>query len=891
MSLYRILLVVLSLLVAAFSQAASIAQRSPLAQGMWWDPARSGHGFEILNAGDQIGVAWFTYDENGRPIWYTAQGNLTSLGAQAWPLLQHRWNAEPAEVGSLRLDVHHPESADVIWELRGRKGTWKIQPFIVSGIVNEIDHSGVWFDPGNSGWGLTLTEQGDIQGGVLFTYDVSGEPVWAAGMEHGADGVEYFSFNGACPSCAYRAATSHSVGRLSFNFLNESEMMVRNLLSLPMAAGVKVDNARLVQLSRPASARAADRQLAHFDSESALKAYLDAGMMNIPAPSGITFSPGPAGTGFSTTNLQESGVDEADLVKSDGRTLYTYAYNNNVRQPLIRVAQSMEGTTLDILGTVALASGTGTPLARAGLFLYGNNLISIAGAQPISSSLVPSWAAPLSWSGGKTYIEILNTSNPDQLVTRWRAEIDGNLVTSRRIGQRLYVISRSVPGLPGFIFGSINPATVAANQQLLAITPLATLLPKVRINGGEASTAVAAQDVHAPPQGSQKALADMILVTAIDLDQPRIAQTLGIIGPLETVYTSTGNLFLASSRSGWLSLAGMLPLREPPFYLTDIHQIRLGADALNIVGSGSLEGQLGFNSDKAAFRLSEYEGRLRAVTSNNWMWGGQSANRLTILEPSTVAPGLLRTVSYLPSARRPEVLGKPGEELHSTRFVGDRLYAVTFKQVDPLYVVDLSNSADPRISGQLQLPGFSDYLHPLPNGLLLGFGKYARPADVNGDGQFGWFQGLQLSLFDVSNANQPREIQSVVIGKRGSDSALLRDHHAFSALMQPDGSGSFAIPARIHDGPVPQYGNGDSAYYPWAYSGLLRFELRGATPVEARLVQTPSLVTHSAQLNPINFNDPGSYDGRSVLFRNGAIYIGNGQFWRQDNLGNTFGPY
>ena len=113
MSPYRILVVVFFLFVATFSQAASIAQRSPLTQGMWWDPARSGHGFEIFQIADQIGVAWFTFDENGRAIWYTAQGDVTSLGAQSWPLLQHRWANGAKEgysvVGSLRLDVAHPE--------------------------------------------------------------------------------------------------------------------------------------------------------------------------------------------------------------------------------------------------------------------------------------------------------------------------------------------------------------------------------------------------------------------------------------------------------------------------------------------------------------------------------------------------------------------------------------------------------------------------------------------------------------------------------------------------------------------------------------------------------------------------------------------------------------
>jgi uncharacterized secreted protein with C-terminal beta-propeller domain len=895
MSLFRIFLLVLALFFVAIpSHAVSVAQRSPLAQGMWWDPAHSGHGFEIFSTSDQIGVGWFTYDENGRPVWYTAQGSRTSLGSQAWPLLQHRWvngvKSGFTEVGSLRLDVHNSASADAYWELRGKKGTWTIEPFTISGVVNEIDHSGVWFDSANSGWGMTLIEQGDLRGGVLFTYDPAGEPVWAAALGSGTGNVEYFSYSGACPSCTYRAVTWTSAGYMSFNFLGESEMTVSNHLTLPMAAGVRIDGISLTQLSLPASARTADRQLANFDSEAALKAHLTAGMLNIPGVVILDYSPSPPTVIFSTTNLQEAGVDEADLVKSDGRRLYTYAYNNTVRLPVIRVAQTLTGAALDVLGTVALASGKDTAVSHAGVFLHDGDLVSITGTQPLLLfGFIPVWSTSPSWSRGKTYIEILNASIPSLPVTKWRAEIDGHFVSSRRIGQRLYVISRYVPDLPGFVASS-NAAS--ANEQILANTPLVALLPKVRINGGEATAAVTAQAVYAPPLGSQKIMADMILVTVIDLAQPRIAQTLGILGALETVYASLDNLFLASTRyRRTLNLTGALIAPEPAFYVTDLHQIRLGTDAMSIVGSGSIEGYLGTDPDKAAFRLSEYQGRLRAITSSGLMWGAGNWNRLTILEPSAIAPGVLKTVSTLPNAQRPETLGKPYEMLYGTRFVDDRLYAVTFKKADPLYVVDLSNSADPRIRGQLQLPGFSDYLHPLPNGLLLGFGKDARPANVPGDGQFAWYQGLQLTLFDVSNPDQPREMQHVTIGKRGSDSALLHDHHAFSSLAQSDGSTSIAIPARIHDGTAPQFGSGDFATYPWAYSGLLRFTLHGSTPADASLVQTTALISHSASQSTGISNDPGAYDGRSVLFRDGAMYIGNGQFWRQDNAGNTFGPF
>ncbi len=393
-------------------------------------------------------------------------------------------------------------------------------------------------------------------------------------------------------------------------------------------------------------------------------------------------------------------------------------------------------------------------------------------------------------------------------------------------------------------------------------------------------------------------MADMILVTAVDLaGGPRIAQTLAIIGTADAAYASTGNLYVANSRSRLRNASGLMLPVETSFTRTDVHQIRLGATAMTIVGSGSLEGFLATDAEQAAFRLSEYQGRLRAVTSSNSsMWGGVQKNRLTILEPSTQTPGLLKTVSYLPNAARPQTLGKPNELLYSTRFLGDRLYAVTFKKVDPLYIVDIADSADPKIAGAVQVPGFSDYLHPLANGLLLGFGKDALPADTTGDAQFAWYQGLKLTLFDVSDANQPRELQSVVYGKRGSDSPLLRDHHAFSILPNADGSTSLAFPARLNDG-VPIYNSGPSSTYPYQQSGLMRIELFGTDPSNARLVQTkPNLITNTLAnipVSPIYFStnmDPAT-NGRSILFRNGALFTGNGKFWLQDGEGNASGPY
>lgn len=891
MMIQRILVGIAALAFSAFAAAAGIAERSPFAQGHWWDPARSGHGFDIFNAGGQIAVMWFTYDIAGKPVWYTAQGDDGSAGSD-WPLLKHRWaggrKAGYTQVGTLRLDINHPESMQVTFRIGDSGGAWKIEPFRPSGVIGEVDHSGSWYDPANSGWGIALVEQGDVLGGAVFTYDAGGDPTWVAGFERNPASTEYFTAQGTCPACVYIAPRLTSAGRLGFDFDGEREATVRNALTLPMAAGVNVDGAKIVQLGRPASTRAADRQLASFDSDGPLRTYLVSGMLNVPRlGGGADFSAAPPTPVFSSTNLQEAGVDEPDLVKSDGRHVYTYAGGSyGTSLPAIRVARVGDDVaSLDVVASMPLASGIASPMTFAGLFLYGTQLVSITGTQPYA--YVSPWASSGQWVDGKTHVEIVDVSQPDRPASRWLAQVDGHVVASRRIGDRLYLVTRFVPKLANFVYGATG-TYADANRQLLASTPTSALMPALRVNQGAAAPLVTAANVFAPPQGARVPMADVVVVSAIDIPKMRLVQTLAVMGSAETVYVSPENLFLATSRYVQRSPAGVR-LPEPPQYLTDVHQVRLGADAMTLVGSAAVEGHLGSDADMAMFRLSEHQGKLRVATSSATMWGAAIKNRLTILEPSAVAPGLLRTVSFLPNSARPESLGKPGELLYGTRFVDDRLYAVTFKKIDPLYIVDLANPADPRITGALEIPGFSDYLHPLPNGLLLGFGKDTVPSTSSGDGQFAWYQGLLLSLYDVSNAGSPREVQRVVLGKRGSDSALLRSHHAFSALLRGDGTGAFAIPARIHDG-VPTYDSGPSSYYPWKESGLMRFEVRG-TGAGASIVQLTPLITHTlAQNGSAYYNDPASSTARSVLIGSGTVYVSGGQFWRIDAGGRQFGP-
>jgi hypothetical protein len=257
---------------------------------------------------------------------------------------------------------------------------------------------------------------------------------------------------------------------------------------------------------------------------------------------------------------------------------------------------------------------------------------------------------------------------------------------------------------------------------------------------------------------------------------------------------------------------------------THLHKFDLSD--LSYEGSALVKGAVGWNH--SSFRFGELaDGRLGLVTSDRPAGWDQVKHRLTVLESQA---GELITVAQLPNEQYPNDIGKPGEDIYSVRFMQNRAYIVTFQKTDPLYVIDLSDSGQPRIAGELEIPGFSDYLHPIGENLLLGVGK-----DVQ-QGQSGssWHQGVKVSLFNVADIAQPSELGSLIIGKRGSYSELAYDHHAFTGIQQGlalEGPYRFAFPISVSDG-EPRYLNPEepeSQYYPWQHTGLYLFEVKDQT--------------------------------------------------------------
>lgn len=638
-------------------------------------------------------------------------------------------------------------------------------------------------------------------------------------------------------------------------------------------------------------------------------------------------SPGRSKDVYSSTNLQESGVDEADLIKTDGRNLYIavkspYPYYGFMEGRGIPVTTGSESGSSDGEDTfyqkyankirvmelsdsppaateLAVISLSDSSMVDSLYLLTGrgqdpSDLLAVIGTGG-SGTPMEYWFMPWNWRSGKTTLELFDVSDPAHPDGVTSLSIDGYLIASRRIGEIIYIVSRYTPYIEGY---SLYPGTEKEKQDnaaLLAGTSLSDLLPDIRINGKEKEDLVTPENCYLPPMPKDEvATPDIITITAIDLASPQTPRSSCIVGQAESVYVSPQSLYLATTRYRYVPMplsgsdttisasnaVGMTVSYTSPEVETDLHKFSLDASQPVYSGSGVVSGHLGWEQDKKSFRMGEKDGYLRIVTSLGETWDDSAQTMLTVLKESDNAEEeRLVEVSRLPNDTHPEPIGKPGERLYAARFLGDRAYLVTFRVTDPLYVIDLKDPAAPNIAGELNISGYSDFLHPISENLLLGIGKDAIPDTGSsgwGDGRGAWYQGLKLSLFDVQDPSEPVELDSMVIGKRGTDSDALMDHHAFAYIPPLDGKPArLALPVRLHDTANEYLSEKPWDYYDWTHTALYLFDIN---------VQGESGITLSGKLiaeerSADNIYDYGYGNDRALILNDSTHFIHEGKVW------------
>ncbi len=457
---------------------------------------------------------------------------------------------------------------------------------------------------------------------------------------------------------------------------------------------------------------------------------------------------------YSDTNVQVEGVDEADIIKTDGDYIYTIAQSKLV------IIEAYPADDAEILSTTELDN-----FYPQELFIHRNKLLIFGTAQydfepkpvplgePVESGVaVEKMIAPdyypryINTMAVKLY-DISDKEDPDLLRT---VDFEGSYLTSRKIKDDVYFVVNSYPR-----WYRENP-------------PCAEIVPLYRDTAGSDEPAdmepiAKCTDIgYIPPIQAQ----NFITVASISMtdDKAKVEKEV-IVGSGQNVYASLQNLYIA--QTSWPRYNVLGELASDSSELTVVTKFNLDKGNVRFEAKGEVKGHI-LNQ----FSMDEWDNHFRIATTAGSMWGRNqlSSNNVYILDEDMDLVGELEDLA-------------PGEKIYSVRFMGEKGYIVTFKKVDPLFVIDLSDHEDPEVLGKLKIPGYSDYLHPFDENHIIGIGKDTIEADedlIEGRGlDFVWYQGVKMAIFDVSDVENPIEMHKVIIGDRGTNSEALHDHKAF----------------------------------------------------------------------------------------------------------------
>lgn len=535
-------------------------------------------------------------------------------------------------------------------------------------------------------------------------------------------------------------------------------------------------------------------------------------------------------TDYTTTNNQEEGVDEIDLVKTDGQYIYV------AQDRALHIVDSWPIEDAEKVSTVELDGWS------HGLFLNGDQLI----------------VATQNWENGYngtqyTFYDITDRSNPIETRT---IEVEGYQADARMVGDDLYFVlnhwlnlpneawdimwddSLNLPEVDWNLSGEELEADMDAKRiqarqilepivdQMVSNWNISEMLPQWKDSAGSGvfEPMYDCHDLYRPGTVSQYNMLSLLHVDIADGTK----DSTGIMSNGWTVYASQENLYVAQTSRWWWWGWGAMDLD------THIHKFALNPDdAPTYEASGSVDGWI-----YDQFAMSEHNGHLRvASTSLDWWWGSnlddeEAGSNVTVLQD--VGTGLLRSVG--------EITGiAPGEQIQACRMMGDKGYVVTFEQTDPLFTIDLADPLNPQVIGELHIPGFSTYLHPMDGDHLLAIGMAGL--------EDGTLTGMAVNIFDVTDFSDPQlahqyEITNPDAGWSWSEA--LWEHHAFTYHRDV-----LTIPAYRYD----YTENPDGSYEYDYFSGALSFGIdtdSGITMIGE--VDHHPLVEESECLYSINYD-------------------------------------
>ena len=480
------------------------------------------------------------------------------------------------------------------------------------------------------------------------------------------------------------------------------------------------------------------------------------GDTRLAVPESARAADSPAAKSYSGTNVHEAGVDEPDLVKTDGRRIVT-----------------VSGGVLRVVDTATHAQ---TGKLGLGLEAYGEPQLLLAGDRALVlvdgggyASLRDDTRIMRPGNGRSEVLLIDLAGDTPRLISRYRG--DGRIVDARQTGTVARVVISSGPKIQFPFRGEPEPEKVMQDDRdTIKAAPVDDWLPDWEITTGGA-TSKGQLDCSAVSRPESFSGMTMLRLLSFDLTAAALGagDPVAVMADGDSVYGTGDSLYIANNQSWRFNTSTTGKIAAPDG--TDIYRFSLppvGKPAY--VASGEVPGHL-LNQ----YSMSFWDGHLRVATTS-WTDNASAVRVLAERDAKLVEVGAA------------EGLGQ-GEQIYSVRFLGPRGYVVTFRQTDPLYSLDLSDPSKPRVTGELKITGYSAHLQPVGDDRLIGIGQEADSKGVP--------TGLQVSLFDVSDPAAPKRLDQHIVA--GGRSEAENDPHAVlwwpatSLLVLPIDTGELAL--------------------------------------------------------------------------------------------------
>ena len=512
------------------------------------------------------------------------------------------------------------------------------------------------------------------------------------------------------------------------------------------------------------------------------------------------------GADHSQTNQQVAGVDEADTVKTDGGFLYDILNGEGLIITDIHNPKKMTHAS-----KVDFSDG----FYANELYVDQNKVVVIGGqnlnaaTSNMDSKMTEDRIMPMQQMSVIRVYDVTDRKNP-KLIRETGAE--GYVIGTRKIGQYVYMITNNQP-----FFWYDHP--VSTEDQLL---------PKVYDSAVDQKVQSLALDKISILPGAMEPSYSVITTLDIESGEKGGVDTKAYLGSGEQLYMSADHLYLTSTN-----------YQDTQQNTSEVFKFGLDKTQVNFLQTAQLKGMI-LNQ----FSMDEHNGYFRTVTTEGNLWDerNKAKNHLFILDENMKQVGSVENLAV-------------NERIYSARFLGDKAYMVTFRETDPLFVMDVADPNNPKVLGELKIPGFSNYLHPLDEGHLIGFG-YETIAKKNPQGGAPIIQtgGMKISLFDVTDFANPKETAAEIIGGQGTYSTVQDDHHAL-----------FIHPSRH------LFGFPISIYQPANRDGLVDLQSSGALIYE---ITTERGIVQMADLTQRMTNDYMDWEKevRRLLYSGDAFY-------------------